>query len=82
MIVLASPSNSLTSSLPFSVWREEANTESTKDCFASKVVGHTDLHHKDQNLGRNIIKTLGFDNSQEGSLEGVILEVILKNGIC
>ena len=82
MIVLASPLYSLTSSLLLSVWSEVTNTEYTKDIFLQKVVDHTDLHHKAQNLDQQHHKTLGLDSSQEGSLEGVIVEVILKNGIC
>ena len=60
MMVLASPSNSLTSSHPFSVCREVSNTEYPKKCFSQRVVDHTDLHHNDQSLGQQDHKDLGL----------------------
>ena len=58
MMVIASPSKSLTSSLLLSVWREVAHTEYTKEFFIETVVDHTDLYHKDQNLDHQHHKDL------------------------
>ena len=60
MLVLASPSNSLTSSLPLSDWREVTNTEYTKIVFPQRVDDHTDFHRLDQHLGQQHHKDLGL----------------------
>ena len=52
MMDLASPSNSLTNSLPFTVLSEVTRTEYTKACFALKVPFHSCHHSQGHDQGQ------------------------------